>query len=224
MRVLIVEDEVRLAERLARGLGAEGFSCDVVHDGAEGLWRATEFPYAVVVLDLLLPAMNGFTVCRRLRAAGNWTPVIILTAKDGEYDEAESLDIGADDFLSKPFSFVVLVARLRALARRGSVARPPVLSAGTLVLDPSSRRCTRRGEVVPLTARESALLSALLGHQGAVASKRELMDEVWGADFEGDPNIVDVYLGHLRRKLDQPFGLATIETVRGVGHRLVADA
>jgi len=224
MRVLIVEDEVTLAEAIARGLAAEGIDADVVHDGLDGLWRAQEFRYDAIVLDLLLPGANGFKVCRTLRAANVWTPVLVLTAKAGEYDEAEALDTGADDFLSKPFSFVVLLARLRALVRRGSDPRPAMLSAGTLVLDPFDRRCTRGGVDVPLTARETALLEALLRRDGGVVAKRTLLDEVWGADFAGDINIVDVYLGYLRRKVDQPFGLTTIETVRGVGHRVVSDA
>ena len=224
MRVLVVEDEEPLAEAIGRGLVAEGFAVDVAHDGSEGLWRAREHDYAAIVLDLLLPGMNGFGVCRTLRAEGVWTPILVLTAKSGEYDEAEALDTGADDFLSKPFSFLVLVARLRALVRRGSGPRPAALGAGTLVWDPLTRTCTRRGEVVALTAREQALLECLLRRSGGVASKAEVLDEVWGPDFPGDPNIVEVYVRYLRRKIDVPFGLATIETVRNVGYRLVPDA
>jgi DNA-binding response OmpR family regulator len=224
VRVLVVEDEIALAESVRRGLTAEGFDCDVVHDGLDGLWRAREHPYAVIVLDLLLPGMNGFAVCRTLRAEGNWTPILVLTGKDGEYDEAEALDTGADDYLTKPFSFVVLVARLRALLRRGTHPRPPALSQGTLVLDPYARTCHRRGELVKLTPRETALLTALLRREGGVVAKAELLDEVWGDDFAGDPNIVEVYVGYLRRKVDVPHGLHTIETVRGVGYRVVADA
>jgi two-component system OmpR family response regulator len=223
VRVLLVEDEVALAETVRRGLAAEGFSCDLAHDGLDGLWRAREHPYAVIVLDLLLPRMNGFAVCRTLRAEGNWTPILVLTAKDGEYDEAEALDTGADDYLTKPFSFVVLVARLRALVRRGTSPRPPALSQGTLVLDPFARTCHRRGETVHLTPRESALLAALLRRDGGVVSKAELLAEVWGDEFDGDPNIVEVYVGYVRRKVDAPYGLHTIETVRGVGYRVVAD-
>jgi two-component system, OmpR family, response regulator len=223
VRVLLVEDEAALAESVRRGLAAEGFHCDVAHDGLEGLWRAREHPYAIIVLDLLLPGMNGFEVCRTLRKDGNWTPILVLTAKDGEYDEAEALDTGADDYLTKPFSFVVLVARLRALIRRGSSPRPPALSAGTLVLDPFTRACHRGDVTIHLTPRETDLLTALLRRGGGVASKAELLDEVWGADFDADPNIVEVYVGYLRRKLDAPYGLATIETVRGVGYRVVAD-
>jgi DNA-binding response OmpR family regulator len=224
VRILVVEDEVALADGIARGLEAEGFGVDVVHDGAEGYWRAHEHQYAAIVLDLLLPGMNGFKVCKALRAEGNWTPILVLTAKSGEYDEAEALDTGADDFLSKPFSFVVLVARLRALLRRGTTPRPPTLTSGTLVLDPYTRTVLRGGSEVHLTAREFAVLEALLRRQGGVASKQELLEEVWGADFLGDPNIVEVYIRYLRKKVDIPFGLDTIETVRSAGYRMVPDA
>ena len=212
-----------LAESLARGLEAEGFSVDVVHDGYDGFARAQEHQYAAIILDLLLPGMNGYKVARELRAVGNWTPILVLTAKTGEYDEAEALDTGADDFLSKPFSFVVLLARLRALLRRGSTPRPPTLSAGSLVLDPYTHTVQRGDEQVHLTAREFAVLEALLRRQGGVASKQDILDEVWGADFPGDPNIVEVYIRYLRKKLDLPFGVDTIETVRSAGYRLVPD-
>jgi DNA-binding response OmpR family regulator len=224
VRVLVVEDEVVLADTIARGLTAEGFTVEVTHDGADGLWRAREHPYAAIVLDLLLPVMNGFEVCRALRADGVWTPILVLTAKTGEWDEAEALDTGADDFLSKPFSFVVLVARLRALVRRGSSPRTAVLSAGTLVLDPFTHSCHRRGAEVHLTPREFSVLAALLRRDGGVASKQEILDEVWGHEFGGDPNIVEVYVRYLRRKIDLPFGLDTIETVRHIGYRMVPDA
>jgi DNA-binding response OmpR family regulator len=223
VRVLVVEDEVHLAQSLARGLTAEGFDVEVVHDGTDGLWHAQEHTYGAIVLDLLLPGMNGYQICRTLRAEQNWTPVLMLTAKDGEYDEAEALDTGADDFLSKPFSFVVLVARLRALARRGAAPRPPVLSAGDLVYDPLSRRCHRGDEAVPLSGREVDLLEALMRRQGDVAAKRDLLREVWGDDFDGDTNVVEVYVGYLRRKIDEPFGRRSLQTVRGLGYRLVAD-
>ena len=222
--MLVVEDEVHLGETLVRGLQAEGFDVELVHDGAEGLWRARERPYAAVVLDILLPGMNGFKVCKALRAEGNWTPILVLTAKSGEYDEAEALDIGADDFLSKPFSFVVLVARLRALTRRGDRPRPATLELGNLWLDPATRTCTRDGQAIALTAREFALLEALMQRDGDVVSKQELLDEVWGRTFAGDPNIVEVYVGYLRRKVDTPFSTHTILTVRGAGYRLVPDA
>ena len=175
VRILVVEDEVVLARSLARGLTAEGFDVDVVHDGTDGLWHAREHTYGAIVLDLLLPGMNGYQICGTLRAEQNWTPVLMLTSKDGEYDEAEALDTGADDFLSKPFSFVVLVARLRALTRRGSTPRPPVLSAGDLVYDPLSRGCHRGDVAVPLTAREIGLLETLMRRQGEVVPKRELL-------------------------------------------------
>jgi two-component system OmpR family response regulator len=224
VRVLVVEDEVTLADTIARGLTAEGFTVEVTHDGADGLWRAREHSYSAIVLDLLLPEMNGFQVCRTLRAEGVWTPILVLTAKTGEWDEAEALDTGADDFLSKPFSFVVLVARLRALVRRGSTPRAAVLSAGTLVLDPFTHSCHRRGVEVHLTPREFSVLAALLRRDGGVISKQEILDEVWGHEFGGDANIVEVYVRYLRRKIDSPFALDTIETVRHVGYRMVSDA
>jgi two-component system OmpR family response regulator len=223
VRVLVVEDEVHLARTLARGLTAEGFDVDVVHDGTDGLWRAREHKYGAIVLDLLLPGMNGYLICRTLRAEQNWTPVLMLTAKDGEYDEAEALDTGADDFLSKPFSFVVLIARLRALARRGAAPRPPILSIGDLVYDPLSRSCHRGEVAVPLSAREVALLEALMRREGEVAAKQELLREVWGDDFDGDTNVVEVYVGYLRRKIDEPFGRHSLQTVRGLGYRLAAE-
>jgi two-component system OmpR family response regulator len=222
VRVLVIEDEVHLGHALSRGLTAEGFDVELVHDGLDGLWRARERPYAAVVLDLLLPGMNGYEVCRTLRAEGVWTPILMLTAKNGEYDEAEALDTGADDFLSKPFSYVVLVARLRALVRRGGMPRQPVLTAGDLVVDPVTRTCQRGDAPVVLTPRELALLIALLRRDGEVAPKHDLLDEVWGHDFAGDANVVEVYVGYLRRKIDVPFGRRTLQTVRGAGYRVVA--
>ena len=216
VRVLVVDDEVGLTDAIARGLRAEGFDVDVSHDGLDGLWRAREVDYGAVVLDLLLPGMNGFEVCRTLRAEGNWTPILMLTAKSGEYDEAEALDTGADDFLSKPFSFVVLVARLRAVARRGSVPRPATLVAGDVVVDPASREARVAGVPVELTPREFALLEALARRSPQVATKAELLDEVWGSDRDVDPNAVEVYVGYLRRKV----GRDTIQTVRGAGYRV----
>jgi len=224
VRVLVVEDEVHLANVVARGLTAEGFTVEVTNDGLDGLWRARERQYGAIVLDILLPGMNGYEVCRTLRAEGVWTPILMLTAKNGEYDEAEALDIGADDFLAKPFSFVVLVARLRALQRRGGLARASLLRVGDLTADPGTRACARGGVPVELTAREFDLLEALLRHPGDVRSKVDLLDEVWGHDFGGDANVVEVYVGYLRRKIDVPFGRASLQTVRGVGYRLVADA
>ena len=224
VRVLVVEDEELLAAAVADGLIAEGFDVDVAHDGPDGLWRAREGSYDAIVLDVLLPGMHGYKVCRTLRDEGVWTPILILTAKDGEYDEAEALDTGADDFLSKPFSFVVLLARLRALIRRGAPPRPAVLSVGTLELDPGARRCRRKETDVRLTAREFALLEYLVRKDGNVASKTEILDHVWGIDFAGDPNVVEVYVGYLRKKIDAPFGVETIKTVRGAGYQLLPDA
>jgi two-component system OmpR family response regulator len=221
--VLVVEDEIPLAEAITDGLTAEGFDVDAVHDGMDGLWRAREGSYDAIVLDVLLPGMNGYRVCKTLRDEGVWTPILILTAKDGEYDEAEALDTGADDFLSKPFSFVVLLARLRALFRRGAPPRPAVLALGPLRLDPATRKVHHGEHEVSLTAREFALLEYLMRRDESVASKPEILDHVWGMDFAGDPNVVEVYIGYLRRKLDQPFGTTLIRTVRGAGYRLCAD-
>lgn len=218
----MVEDEEHLAAAVARGLRDEGFAVDVVASGTEGLWHARERSYDLILLDILLPGTNGFQFCATLRAEGNWVPILMLTAKDGELDEAEALDTGADDFLTKPFSFVVLLARIRALLRRGRRERPAVLAAGDLMLDPAEHRC-RRGDVeVELTPREFALLEYLMRFVGEAVGKREILEHVWGEDFEGDPNIVEVYAGYLRRKIDQPFGRSSIETVRGVGYRLAA--
>jgi DNA-binding response OmpR family regulator len=221
MRVLLVEDEVRLAEAIRRGLEAEGFSVDVAHDGKDGLERALAQPYDAIVLDILLPRLNGYRVCAELRAAENWTPILMLTAKNGEYDLAEALDTGADDFLSKPFSYVVLVARLRALIRRGGANQGPVRRVGTLTLDPPARRCERAGTEIALTPREFALLDVLMRSSPNVVPKHELLETVWGIDTEVDPNVVEVYVGYLRRKVDSPFGTASLETVRGVGYRMV---
>jgi DNA-binding response OmpR family regulator len=223
VRILVVEDEKSLAGTLKRGLSSEGFAVDVAFSGTEGLWLAREHPYDALVLDIMLPGMNGYRICATLREEGNWTPILMLTAKDGEYDEAEALDTGADDFLSKPFSFLVLVARLRALLRRGVRARPAVLRAGDLVLDPAARSC-RRGDVeISLTPREFSLLEFLLHRAGEAVSKTEILEHVWDYDFEGDPNIVEVYAGYLRRKVDVPFGRHALETVRGAGYRLNPD-
>lgn len=223
MRVLLVEDEAPLADAIAVGLRAEGFDVDVVHDGNDGLWRAREFPYGAIILDILLPGVNGYQLCRTLRSEDNWTPILMLTAKSGEWDETEALDTGADDFLSKPFSFPVLVARLRAVARRGARERPTAIELGDLVVDTAARR-VRRGEVeISLTSREFAVLAFLARHRGDVVSKRQVLDSVWDGDFEGDPNIVEVYVRHLRNKVDRPFGREAIQTVRGAGYRLASD-
>lgn len=220
MRILVVEDEKRLAAAIKRGLELEGFIVDVAFDGSEGLWMAQEGDYAAMVLDIMLPGLNGYKVCAQLREAGNWTPILMLTAKTGEFDHAEALDTGADDFLTKPFSYVVLVAHLRALLRRGTHERPSVLAAGDLRLDPAQHRCWRGDVEIALTPREFSLLEFLLRRAGDVLSKTEILDHVWDFAFEGDPNIVEVYIGYLRRKVDIPFGRNAIETLRLMGYRL----
>ncbi|NBE50689.1 response regulator transcription factor [Streptomyces boluensis] len=217
MRLLIVEDEKRLAVSLAKGLGAEGYAVDVVHDGLEGLHRASEGVYDLVVLDIMLPGMNGYRVCGALRAAGHDVPILMLTAKDGEYDEAEGLDTGADDYLTKPFSYVVLVARIKALLRRrGGNGGSPVITLGEIKVDTAARRVHRGETEVTLTAKEFAVLEQLATRAGAIVSKSEILEHVWDFAYEGDPNIVEVYISALRRKL----GAALIKTVRGAGYRL----
>lgn len=223
MRILIVEDEKRLAAGLRTGLEAEGFAVDVASTGTDGLWLAREHPYDAIVLDILLPGLNGYAICQTLRTESVWTPILMLTAKDGEWDQVEALDTGADDYMTKPFSYPILVARLRALIRRGARDRPAVPDAGDLRLDPATRRAARGEVQVDLTARETSLLEFLLRRRGEVVSKRDILDHVWDDDFEGDPNIVEVYVGHLRAKLDRPFGRHAIETIRGAGYRLLAD-
>ena len=223
MRVLVVEDEKRLAAALKRGLDAEGFTVDVALDGQEGLWMALAEPYDVIVLDLMLPTLNGFQVCAKLREANNWTPILMLTAKDGEYDEAEALDTGADDYLTKPFSYIVLVAHLRALVRRGGVERPPILSAGDLTLDPATRVCARGNAELTLTAREFSILEFLMRRDGQVASKSSILRHIWDLDYDGDENVVEVHVSALRRKIDTPFERHAIQTVRGVGYRILPN-
>jgi two-component system OmpR family response regulator len=223
VRVLVVEDEKRLAAGLKKGLEAEGFATDVALSGTDGLWLAREHPYDAIVLDIMLPGVNGYRVCASLRDEGVWTPILMLTAKDGELDEAKALDMGADDYLTKPFSYVVFVARLRALIRRGVSERPAVLKAGELRLDLAARRAFRGRAEVDLTTREMALLEFLLRRKGAVVSKRDILEHVWDYDFEGDPNIVEVYIRRLRNKLDRPFGGSAIETLRGAGYRLASE-
>ncbi|MBT2524779.1 response regulator transcription factor [Streptomyces sp. ISL-99] len=219
MRLLIVEDERRLAVALAKGLTAEGFAVDVVHDGLEGLHRAGEGSYDLVLLDIMLPGMNGYRVCAALRAAGNDVPILMLTAKDGEYDEAEGLDTGADDYLTKPFSYVVLVARVKALLRRrASAGASPVLVVGDLRVDTASRRVYAGEDEVVLTAKEFAVLEQFAVRAGEVVSKAQILEHVWDFAYDGDPNIVEVYVSALRRKL----GARRIQTVRGAGYRLVA--
>ncbi len=226
MRVLVVEDEVELAETIRDGLATEGFTVDLAHNGVDGLWSATEAPcgaYDVLMLDIMLPGCNGYEICRELRARGIWTPVLMLTAKDGEYDQADAFALGADDYLIKPFSFVVLIARLRALVRRGAPERPAVLRAGDLTLDPSARRVARGATPIAVTPREFAMLEFLLRHAGQAMTKTAILENVWDAHFTGDPNIVEVYIGYLRKKIDYPFGRTAIKTVRGAGYRLAPD-
>ncbi|WP_309065387.1 response regulator transcription factor [Microbacterium sp.] len=222
MRILLVDDEVRLADGIRRGLEAEGMVVDVAHNGPDGLAMGTDGDYDAIVLDVMMPGMSGYRVCQALRADGVWTPVLFLTAKDGEWDEVEGLDTGADDWLTKPFSYPVLLARLRALVRRGGRERPATLEAGDLRLDPAARRVFRGDTEVQLTARELAVLDFLMRRRGEVVTKREVIANVWGDDFEGDSNIVEVYIGHLRSKIDRPFGRDAIQTVRGTGYRLAA--
>ena len=220
MRVLLVEDEVALAEMVRRGLVADGHTVDVVHDGVRGLDAAVTGQHDVVVLDIMLPGLSGYRVLERLRAAQVWTPVLMLTAKDGEYDEADAFDLGADDYLVKPFSFVVLLARLRALLRRAGEARPAVLTVGTLTLDPARHRVQRDGKEITLTPREFGVLEHLMRHAGEVVTKTDILRAVWDAHYEGEVNVVEVYVGYLRRKIDTPFGMRSIETLRGVGYRM----
>ena len=220
MKVLVVEDDPKIAAAVKRGLEAEGFRVEVAADGDEGWWRASEGAYDLVVLDIMLPRRNGYVVCRDLREAGVWTPILMLTAKDGDLDEAEALDTGADDYLSKPFSFPVLLARVRALLRRSGRGRPAPVTVGSLRIDPAARRAWSSGVEIDLSRREFDVLELLVRRAGEVVSKDQLLDGVWEFDFAGDPNIVEVYVGRLRRKLDDPFGTAHIATVRGAGYRL----
>ncbi len=222
MKLLLVEDDKKIATAVKRGLEAEGFRVEVAFDGADGLWRATEGHYDLIVLDLLLPGRNGFQICAELRGAGDWTPILMLTAKDGDLDEAEALDTGADDYLTKPFSFPVLVARVHALLRRTSGRNPSPVEVGDLRIDPGERRAWRGDVDVRLTAREFDVLEYLVRRTGQVIAKHEILAGVWDYDFEGDPNIVEVYIRRLRQKLDEPFDRHSIETVRGAGYRLVA--
>jgi two-component system, OmpR family, response regulator len=217
MRVLVVEDQVRLARALRRGLEAEGFVVDLAGDGASGLEAARHGKHDVLVLDVMLPRMSGYHIVQTLRAEGNWVPILMLSAKDGEYDQADGLDAGADDYLTKPFSYVVLLARLRALVRRGAVERPAVLTVGDLTFDPASREITLAGEPVVMTHRELSLLEYFIRRPGQVVSKTDLLDHVWDAADGADPNVVEVYVGYLRRKI----GREKLETVRGSGYRLV---
>lgn len=223
MKVLLVEDDKKIATAVKRGLEAEGFTVEVAFDGNQGLWLATESTYDLIILDILLPGRNGYQVCADLREAGNWTPILVLTAKDGDLDQAEALDTGADDYLVKPFSFAVLVARLRALNRRATGRSPVPLTAGDLRIDSAQRRVWRADTEIRLTARQFDVLEFLMRRAGQVMSKREILDGVWEYAFEGDPNIVEVYVRRLRSQIDEPFGRKSIETIRGAGYRLLAD-
>jgi DNA-binding response OmpR family regulator len=220
MRVLIVEDDMRIAAAVRRGLEAEGFAVDVALEGPDGLWQATEKRYDLLIIDLLLPGKSGFQICRELREAGNWTPILILTAKDGEFDQTEALDTGADAYLTKPFSFPVLVSHARALLRRSAGTTPDPLTVLDLSVDSARRRCSRAGTEIVLTSREFSVIEFLARHAGTVRSKSEILDCVWDYDFDGDANIVEVYIRRLRRKIDEPFASPLIETVRGAGYRL----
>ncbi len=222
MKVLLVEDERRLAASLRKGLVAEGHLVEVASDGEQGLWMASSSAFDAIVLDIMLPKLNGFQVCEQLRTAGNWTPILMLTAKDGEHDIAEALDTGADDYLTKPFSQVVLLARLRALTRRGATERPSVMSVDDLVVDPARRRC-RRGTVdIALTPKEFTVLEYLLRRQGEAVTKAEILGHGWDFAYDGDPNIVEVYVSNLRRKIDAPFQTSNLRTVWGVGYEIVS--
>jgi DNA-binding response OmpR family regulator len=223
MRLLVVDDEARLIETLQRGLQGEGYLVDTATDGEQGYQLACGGEYDAIVLDLMLPKLSGYQVCQRLRRAGDWTPVLMLTAKDGEYDEADGLDSGADDYLTKPFSYVVLTARIRALVRRGRAARPTELRVGDLVLDPATRRCTRGDIEVPLTSKEYAVLDALMRSAGQVLGKQQILDQVWDVNDDRPDNLVEVYVSMLRRKIDVPFGRTSIRTVRGSGYQIVRD-
>ena len=220
MRVLIVEDELRMATLLRRGLEEEGYVVDVTGDGAEGQWMAQERAYDVILLDAMLPSVDGFEVCARLRRAGVWSPIVLLTAREAVADRVAGLDSGADDYLTKPFAFSELLARIRALLRRGTSERPSVLETGDLTLDPATHRVTRAGTDVELTAKEFALLEMLMRHPGQVLSRDRILEHVWDFAYVAGSNVVDQYVGYLRRKIDRPFGRDDIETVRGSGYRL----
>ena len=221
--MLLVEDDKKIATAVKRGLEAEGFTVDVAFDGPHGLWLATEGAYDAILLDIMLPGRNGYRICADLREAGDWTPILMLTAKDGEFDEAEALDTGADDYLTKPFSFVVLVARIRALLRRATGSRPAPVAAGDLRIDPGERRAWRGDIEIDLTSRQFDVLEFLVRRAGQVLSKTEILNGVWEYGFEGDPNIVVVYIRRFRTRIDEPFERHSIETIRGAGYRLTTN-
>jgi len=218
--VLVVEDEVKMAGLLKRGLEEEGYAVDTAGDGQEALWLATENPYDAVVLDVMLPDLDGFEVCKRLREAGRWSPVLMLTARDAVPDRVSGLDAGADDYLTKPFSFAELLARLRALVRRPPLERPTVLEVGDLRLDPAAHRVWRGETEVQLSAKEFALLETFMRRPGEVLSRFHLLEHCWDHGYENRSNVVDVYVRYLREKIDRPFGRTSLETVRGAGYRL----
>ena len=220
MRLLVAEDDVKMAGLLRRGLEEEGYAVDIARAGDEALWAASENPYDAILLDVMLPDLDGFEVCRRLRAANRWAPVLMLTARDAVHDRVAGLDAGADDYLTKPFSFSELLARLRALIRRGPSDRPAVLTAGDLALDPATKRVTLGGAGIELTPKEFALLEFFMRHPGEVLTRTRIIEHVWDFAYEGDSNVVDVYVGYLRQKVDRPFGRRSIDTVRGTGYRL----
>jgi len=220
MRLLVVEDEARMARLIKRGLEEDGHAVDVAGDGPEGLWMATENSYAAIILDVMLPGFDGFELCRRLRAAGLWAPVLMLTARDAVGDRVRGLDAGADDYLVKPFSLLELSARLRALARRDDRARPTVLTVGALRLDPATKQAWRDNAELQLSPKEFSLLELFLRHPGSVLTRSQILDAVWDFAYDGGSNVVDQYVAYLRRKVDLPFGRHDIETVRGMGYRL----
>jgi two-component system, OmpR family, response regulator len=222
VRVLVVEDEVKMSSLIRRGLVEEGYAADVAPSGEDALWMAEAHPYDAIVLDVMLPRLNGFETCRRLRTAGVWSPVLMLTARDGVEDRVAGLDAGADDYLTKPFSFAELVARLRALARRGGVERPAVVQAGDLRLDPSTRQVWRGEREIRLSPKEFGLLEAFMRRPDQVLTRLQLLEHAWDFAYENRSNVVDVYVRYLREKIDRPFGAASLETVRGVGYRLRA--
>ena len=223
VRILVVDDDVRLARSLKRGFEADGFATDVALDGITAQWLAGENAYDAIVLDVMLPGLSGHDVCRSLRAAGNWSPILMLTARSGADEEVHSLDTGADDFLAKPFSYVVLVARLRALMRRGRTERPTVLTVGDLALDPATHSVTRAGTAITLTPRQFSLLEFLMRRRGEVVSKAEILEHVWDFAYEGAPNIVEVYVHQLRQRIDTPFGKRSLQTVRLVGYKITEE-
>jgi two-component system OmpR family response regulator len=222
MRVLVVEDEVRMAALIRRGLEEDGYAVDIATTGPDGLWQAREFAYDAIVLDVMLPGADGFEVCRQLRESGRWSPILMLTARDGVDDRIRGLDVGADDYLTKPFSFGELAARVRALIRRGGVDRPTVLRVGELVLDPASRRAWRSEQELALSTKEFALLELFLRHPDQVLSRTTILEHVWDFAYDGVSNIIDQYVSYLRRKIDKPYGSELLETVRGSGYRLRA--